>query len=140
MNHTKRRPIWRPFVLALGLSGIMISSVKAGGVNSSLDGFFNDLGYNTNVTHPNAYKGQAASYYNGGSLSVRSPIKSAQLVSVNLPDVSMGCGGIDAFMGGFSHISSDGLVQFGKAVVQNAPPFAVDLASPSLGATNQTNS
>ncbi|MFS1909547.1 conjugal transfer protein TraH [Vibrio lentus] len=40
-----------------------------------------------------------------------------------------GCGaGIDAFMGGFSHINADGLVQFGKAVVQNAAPFAVDLA------------
>lgn len=128
MNPVKRPIRWRPFALVVGLSGLMISNVQAGGVNGSLDGFFNGLGYNTNVTHPNAYKGQAASYYNAGSLSLRSPIMSVQLMNVQLPDISAGCGGIDLNMGAFSHISSDGLVQFGKAVVQNAPPFAVDLA------------
>ncbi|MEZ8138330.1 MULTISPECIES: conjugal transfer protein TraH [Vibrio] len=124
-HHT---PPGRARLIALMLSGLLTGASYAGGVNSSLDGFFNGLGYNANVTHPNAFKGQAANYYNGGSLYARTPIKSAQLMSVHLPEVSMGCGGIDAFMGGFSHINADGLVQFGKAVVQNAAPFAVDLA------------
>ncbi|MBN3495496.1 conjugal transfer protein TraH [Vibrio neptunius] len=100
----------------------------AAGVNRSLDEFFDDLGYHTNVTNPSSYKGQSANYYNGGSLYVRAPIKSAQLVSATVPSISMGCGGIDAFMGGFSHINSDQLVQFGQAIVSNATPFAVDLA------------
>lgn len=77
----------------------LICQVQAAGVSGSLDDFFNDLGYHTNVSSPNAYKGQAANYYNGGSLYVRSPIKNAQLVSATVPSVSMGCGGIDAFMG-----------------------------------------
>ncbi|WP_394252855.1 conjugal transfer protein TraH [Vibrio profundi] len=107
---------------------MLTCQVQAAGVSGSLDSFFNDLGYHTNVSNPNAYKGQAANYYNGGSLYVRSPMKNAQLVSATVPSVSMGCGGIDAFMGGFSHINSDQLVQFGQAVVSNAVPFAVDLA------------
>ncbi|MGR5096895.1 MULTISPECIES: conjugal transfer protein TraH [Vibrio] len=98
------------------------------GVSGSLDSFFNDLGYHTNVSNPSSYKGQSANYYNGGSLYVRSPIKQAQLAAVTIPSIKAGCGGIDAFMGGFSHINSDQLVQFGKAVVANATPFAVDLA------------
>lgn len=115
-------------VLGVVLSGLLCHTAQAGGVSGSLNGFFDGLGYNKNVTSPSSYKGQAANYYNGGSLSARTPIVSAQLMSINLPDVSAGCGGIDAFMGGFSHISSDQIVQFGKAVVQNAVPFAVDLA------------
>nr|WP_244230858.1 conjugal transfer protein TraH [Vibrio ouci] len=107
---------------------MFICQVEAAGVSGSLDGFFNDLGYHTNVSDPSSYKGQSASYYNGGSLYVRSPIKSAQLLSATVPPIKMGCSGIDAFMGGFSHINSDQLVQFGKAVIANATPFAVDLA------------
>lgn len=112
------------FVLTLTIS----SPIHASGVNSSLNHFFNDLGYHTNVSNPSSYKGQTANYYNGGSLFVRTPIKQAQLASVTVPSVSMGCGGIDAFMGGFSHINSDQLVQFGQSVVSSAVPFAIDLA------------
>lgn len=110
------------------LSWVLFSQAHGAGISGSLDGFFNQLGYHTNVSDPSAYKGQAAHYYNGGSLYVRSPINNAQLVSATVPSVSMGCGGIDAFMGGFSHINSDQLVQFGKAVIANSTPFAVDLA------------
>ncbi|MFS1904467.1 conjugal transfer protein TraH (plasmid) [Vibrio lentus] len=115
-------------VLGVVLSGLLCHTAQAGGVSGSLNGFFDGLGYNKNVTSPSSYKGQAASYYNGGSLSARTPIVSAQLISTTIPSISAGCGGIDAFVGGFSHISADQLVQFGKAVVQNAAPFAVDLA------------
>ncbi len=101
---------------------------QASGVGGDLDKFFDDLGYHTNVSEPNSYKGQSANFYNGGSLYVRTSIRNAQLMSVTVPSISLGCGGIDAFMGGFSHINSDKLVQFGKAVVANAVPFAVDLA------------
>ena len=98
------------------------------GVSSSLDQFFDGLGYGTNVTNPGAFKGQSANYYSGGNLFVRSTIRDAQLISVQVPSIAAGCGGIDMFMGGFSHINSDALVQQGKAIISNAVPFAVDLA------------
>ncbi|WP_210468584.1 conjugal transfer protein TraH [Vibrio crassostreae] len=120
----KRNALHLSLVISLFVSPI----TQAAGVNGSLDSFFNSLGYHTNVSNPSSYKGQAANFYNGGSLYVRSSVKNAQLAAVTIPSVNAGCGGIDAFMGGFSHINSDQLVQFGKAVVANAVPFAVDLA------------
>ena len=113
---------------AITLSLLTTSIANATGVSSSLNEFFNDLGYASNVTNPAAFKGQSANYYSGGNLFVRSPIRDAQLISVQMPSISAGCGGIDMFVGGFSHINSDQLVQTGKAIIGNAIPFAVDLA------------
>ncbi|MEZ8082804.1 conjugal transfer protein TraH [Enterovibrio norvegicus] len=93
-----------------------------------MDSFFNSSGLNANVSNPSAYQGQSASYYNGGSLFARTNIQNIELASITLPSVSAGCGGIDAFMGGFSHINSDQFVAFGKAIIANAVPFAIDLA------------
>lgn len=104
------------------------SPVYSAGVDSSLGDFFNGLSYSENVTNPSAFKGQSADYYTGGNLFVRTPIRDVQLMSMQVPKMSIGCGGIDMFMGGFSHINSDALVQQGKAIIANATPFAVDLA------------
>ncbi|MFD1877407.1 conjugal transfer protein TraH, partial [Vibrio chagasii] len=82
-------------VIGVVLCGLLCHTAQAGGLSGSLNNFFNGLGYNNNVTNPSSYKGQAANYYNGGSLSARTPIVSAQLMSIVLPDVSAGCGGID---------------------------------------------
>ncbi len=96
-------------------------------VNGSLGSFFDGLGY-ANVTNPSSFKGQTANYYSGGSLFVRTPVTNAQLVSMTVPKISAGCGGIDMFMGGFSHINSSQITQLGKSIVANALPFGVDLA------------
>jgi len=115
-------------VVTLSASITLSPAVLAGGANTSLNSFFNDLGYNANVTNPNTFKGQTANYYNGGSLFVRSKIMTISPIQFTAPSISMGCGGIDAFLGGFSHINSDQLVQFGKSIIANAAPFAVNLA------------
>lgn len=89
-------------VVILGLVlclGGPIRLAHAKGVEGSLNAFFDDLGYHTNVTHPVAFKGQSAHHYQGGSLYVRTSIQNAQLAAVTLPAISAGCGGIDAFMG-----------------------------------------
>ena len=109
-------------------ASLLAPLAHASGVSGSLNDFFNGLGYANNVTNPAAFKGQSANYYSGGNLFVRSPIRDAQLISVQMPSVAAGCGGIDMFMGGFSHINSDAIVQQGKAIIANAVPFAVDLA------------
>ncbi|CDT42442.1 conjugal transfer protein TraH [Vibrio crassostreae] len=107
---------------------ISLSGVSHADTNHSLARFFDNSGYNANVSTPTAYQGQSANYYTGGSLFVRNQIVDAQLVSVTVPSISTGCTGIDMFMGGFSHISSDQLVKLGKAIIHNAPPFIVNLA------------
>lgn len=115
-------------VVVLTLSVGLAFHAHAGSLGDSMDSFFNGSSFNSNVTNPSAYKGQSANYYNAGSLFARTNIQNIQLASITMPSVSAGCGGIDAFMGGFSHINSDQLVSFGKAVIANAVPFAVDLA------------
>jgi conjugative transfer pilus assembly protein TraH len=98
------------------------------GVQSEMNSFFSDLGGGANVTGPAAYQGQAAGYYTGGGLYTRAPQKNITPVSISLPKVSAGCGGIDIFTGGFSFINSDQLVAFLKATANNAIGFAFKLA------------
>ncbi|PUZ78685.1 conjugal transfer protein TraH, partial [Vibrio vulnificus] len=107
---------------------IALPATSHADTNNALARFFDSSGYNANVSNPSAYQGQSANYYTGGSLFVRTPIVDAQLVSVTVPSISAGCSGIDMFMGGFSHVSSDQLVKVGKAIIHNAPPFIVNLA------------
>ncbi|EGR7987539.1 conjugal transfer protein TraH, partial [Vibrio vulnificus] len=107
---------------------IALPAISHADTNNALARFFDSSGYNANVSNPSAYQGQSANYYTGGSLFVRTPIVDAQLVSVTVPSISTGCSGIDMFMGGFSHVSSDQLVKVGKAIIHNAPPFIVNLA------------
>ncbi|POC05548.1 conjugal transfer protein TraH [Vibrio vulnificus] len=107
---------------------IALPAISHADTNNALARFFDSSGYNANVSNPSAYQGQSANYYTGGSLFVRTPIVDAQLVSVTVPSISAGCSGIDMFMGGFSHVSSDQLVKVGKAIIHNAPPFIVNLA------------
>jgi conjugative transfer pilus assembly protein TraH len=118
-----------PFKITLLAASIALTpSVNARGANSSMNQFFDGLGYNTNVTNPNTYKGQTADYYNGGNLFVRTKITESSITQFTMPSISAGCGGIDAFLGGFSHINADEIVQFGKSIIANATPFAVNLA------------
>ncbi len=110
------------------LTGLSLASSAQASVNNDLGRFFDGLQFDGNTTRAQSYKGQAANYYTGGSAYIRTPIKQAQLVSLTVPEIKAGCGGIDLFSGGFSFINSDQLVQMGKAIVANAVPFAVDLA------------
>lgn len=97
-------------------------------VNSELNRFWNDLGATSTFTGPTTFQGQAAGYYTGGSLRVRSGTRTAQLGSIQLPSVEAGCGGIDIFSGSLSLISKNELVQLSKAIAANAVGYAFDLA------------
>ncbi|EHZ2651889.1 conjugal transfer protein TraH [Vibrio vulnificus] len=105
------------------------STASYGGVADDMDNFF---GGAVNYTSPGVSKGQMGGMYNGGSLSFRTPSNSMNPISVSLPSFSGGCNGIDAFMGAFSHISSEQLVALGKAIASNAASFAFDLAVATL--------
>jgi conjugative transfer pilus assembly protein TraH len=55
-------------------------------------------------------------------------VKTIQLVSMTLPDINAGCGGIDAYLGSFSFINSEQLQRFGKQIMSNAAGYFFDLA------------
>ena len=116
---------FKPTLLSLLIA---LSTPTLAGVNQDLTRFFDDLDYASNTTNGSAYKGQAANHYSGGSAYIRTPITQAQLAAFTPPSIAAGCGGIDLYSGGFSHINSDELVKMGKNIVSSAIPFAVDLA------------
>lgn len=110
-------------------SVLSIGTVSAiASVNSDLNNFFNDLGFSDNTTAPNAYSGQGAGYYSGGSLFARDSVRDVQIAQVQLPSFRSGCGGIDLFTGGFSFIDSKQLVDLMNNIINNSLGYAFNLA------------
>ena len=103
-----------------------VSKVFAG-IGEDLENFFNKTGTMANVTTPGAHKDQSGGYYTGGGVSVRNRVKNEQLATINLPGINAGCGGIDMFMGGFSHISKDALIAALRNIGTNAAGYAFKL-------------
>jgi len=97
------------FKIALLLM-ILNINISNAGIGNDLVSFFNKSGVMANVTTPGAHRDQSAGYYSGGGISVRNRVKNEQIATMQLPSVNAGCGGIDMFMGGFSHISKDALI------------------------------
>ncbi len=80
------------------------------------------------MSRAGSYEDQTAGYYTGGNLFARNQVHSSQLATIQLPDYRMGCGGIDMFMGAFSHISSAQLIEALKAIGSNMGSYALLLA------------
>ncbi|MDV7024436.1 MULTISPECIES: conjugal transfer pilus assembly protein TraH [Atlantibacter] len=111
----------------LFLSGLCVVPAQAD-VNGDLNGFFSSLGYSGNVSQAQAWQGQAAGYFSGGSVYLRNPVKNVQLISMQLPSLNAGCGGIDSYLGAFSMISGEEIQRFVKQIMSNAAGYAFDLA------------
>lgn len=117
----------KKLLLAAGVA-LFISAPAIADVNGDMNGFFGSLGYDGNVTKAQAWQGQAAGYLTGGSIYLRNPVKQVQLISMQVPSLNAGCGGIDAYLGSFSFISGAELQRFIKQIMSNAAGYAFDLA------------
>ncbi len=107
---------------------LLISNPAFATIGCDLTQFFNKLGGSANVSNPGAYKDQTAGYYTGGNIFARNQVYTSQLATIQLPDYRAGCGGIDMFMGAFSHISSEKLIEALKAIGSNMASYALLLA------------
>lgn len=84
------------------------------------------------VSGPSYVQGSQRGYFSGGSLSARWPSTNDNLFTVTMPRMKMGCGGIDMFLGGFSFMNLDYLVQKLQRILSAAPAAAFDLALKTL--------
>ncbi|WP_342259867.1 conjugal transfer protein TraH [Candidatus Tisiphia endosymbiont of Metellina segmentata] len=84
-------------------------------------------GMSVNVTKPDSYQDQAAGYYAAGGLSMRTSKTSFNPISMTPPSLTMSCNGIDAYLGSFSIISGDELVQLMKNIGTQAKAYAFSL-------------
>lgn len=115
----KYRKSWALFCLIL--CGWALPGVAS--VGSDLTHFYNSIGVSSNVTQGHAFEGQQAGYYTGGSLYGRTQVRNYQLLSLTLPSVRAGCGGIDLVNGGFSYLGK-GLEDAFKNIANNAASYA----------------
>jgi conjugative transfer pilus assembly protein TraH len=106
----------------LALGTLSLCTANAGGLNSVLDGMF------SNVTAPNVVSNQFRGAISGGGVYVRAPLSNIQVLALDPPRLSSGCGGIDLYLGAFSFITADKLTQFIRNTAQNAAPLAFKMA------------
>lgn len=114
--------------IAVMCSALFCHTVAVANVNSDMNNFFNKLGFEGNATDARAWQGQAAGYATGGNLFIRNQVKQLQIASFTPPSLNAGCGGIDAYLGSFSHINGEQLQQFVKQLMQNSTGYFFDLA------------
>ncbi|WP_341794392.1 conjugal transfer protein TraH [Rickettsia endosymbiont of Rhinocyllus conicus] len=84
-------------------------------------------GMSVNVTKPGAYQSQAAGYYAAGGLSMRTSKTAFNPISITPPTLTMSCSGIDSYLGSFSIISGEELVQLMKNIGSQAKAYAFSL-------------
>lgn len=106
----------------------LITTHSHADVNKDLTKFFNKLGGVSNISKAGAYEDQQAGFYTGGNIFARNQVHNSQLATIQMPSYRAGCGGVDMFMGAFSHISSDKLVESLKAIGSNAGSFTLMIA------------
>ena len=92
-------------------------------------GWVDDWLQQKTVSSPDYLEGQKRGYFTGGSFDARwyQPGNDYPF-SVAPPKFAAGCGGIDAFMGGFSFMNMNYLVKKLQSILTSAPAFALDIA------------
>lgn len=105
---------------------IIFNLIFAGAVRADwLDDWFEQH----TTSSPNYFEAQKRGYLTFGSFSARTGVgERIPLVTIELPRVRGGCGGIDLFLGGFSFVNPDYLVQKLQNLIQAAPVVAFNLA------------
>ena len=84
------------------------------------------------TSSPDYLSGQQRGYYSGGSFNSRWSSSTSYPVTLEMPRIKSGCGGIDVFMGGFSFMNSDYLVDKLQGILSGAAAVAFDLGLKTL--------
>jgi len=114
----------------------IVSYTTQADIASQMDNWFGNMNY-TNATNSGTYQAQGARMFTPGGFTARAPITQPfNVVNVQTPRISAGCGGIDLYTGGFSFIDADQFVENLRAIGQNAQSLAfmlaIQIVSPQL--------
>ena len=128
--------------LKLILAGVFLPLLSAAGTSEKVESWFDDMNY-SNVTGAGMYETQGARYGTLGGISTRAPITQPfNLVDIQTPKFSAGCGGIDWYSGGFSAVNADQFIENLRAIGQNAQSLAymlaIQIVSPQLSSTMES--
>ena len=98
-------------------------------MNEVMDRMFNSM---INVTPGSVYETQAAGVIAGPSMYVRNQISTIRPLVIDPPRLKTGCAGIDAYMGSFSFINKEALINMMRNIASNALPYAFKMAIGTL--------
>ncbi|WP_298636708.1 conjugal transfer protein TraH [uncultured Umboniibacter sp.] len=123
MNKPNLKTILRPILLASLI--FPCSVIYADGMQASMDNIYNQM---SNYTPPGGFETAQGHGYYGGRFTAKSMTIDPTWLSVTMPSASGGCGGIDAYAGSLSFINSERLIELFRAIAQQAPAYAFQLA------------
>ncbi len=112
-----------PNRVRLFLSGLILATAANAApvsAQSWAESWFDNVTY----TSPGSFEDQTRGYVTAGGMSGRVDVHNDYLMSLSLPKVKAGCGGIDMFLGGMSFLDPDYLVQKLESILQAAPAVA----------------
>ncbi len=113
-------------LLVLCAALLTVTPAASADVNSDMNQFFNKLGF-ASIPHNRASGRAGRRVCLWWLLYARTQVKNIQLISMTLPDINAGCGGIDAYLGSFSFINGDQLQRFVKQIMSNAAGYFLTL-------------
>lgn len=119
------------FLIAVATAAIVIvlsitpSPVRAQGFEQQMQDTFGAM---VSVTEPSVVLGSTRGVVSGGNFTVKNKVITADLISLEMPRIKMGCGGWDIFGGSFSFISSEQIVAMLRSIAASAVAYAFKLA------------
>lgn len=113
----------------IGFGWLVLSCMESFGSNTKL---LDKLGILGNVNRPEIWEDQLGGYMTGGSIHASVPVSSLELVTLDPPSFNAGCGGINAYFGGFGYINGRQLEELFKNIGSNALSFGTMLTMKTL--------
>jgi len=111
---------------------ILAPTEAAASTQSELDSFLREWEMQLQTTAPGFYQGQQRGYITGGAVNLRFPSRNFVPLTLSMPSLRAGCGGISFFGGAFSYINGEQFTQFLQNIAQNAVGMAFQLALQTL--------
>ncbi|MBI5642623.1 MAG: conjugal transfer protein TraH [Deltaproteobacteria bacterium] len=116
-------------IMAAVLTVIFVSAFNPSPANAGwVDDWFDQATY----SGASSFEGQKRGYYTAGNFSARFSHSNDYLATASLPEFKSGCGGIDAFLGGFSFMDMEYLGDKFQNIMTAAPVFAFNIALRAL--------
>ncbi len=82
----------------------------------------------SNASKPEVWNDQLGGFATGGSFYARTPTTNLQLLTIDPPSLDIGCGGINAFFGGFGYINSAKFEELIKNIGTSTTSYVTMLA------------
>ncbi|MCQ1058409.1 conjugal transfer protein TraH [Photobacterium sp. ZSDE20] len=135
MSNFSQRFKLKPLVFGMAVAVLISTPIEVSAstesLRSSVDKIF---GFTTTSSKPERFQlgANGRRVYSGGATSIRFRTQPFNVINFQAPRANIGCGGIDFYGGSIDLMSSDQLIQAGRAIASAATVYAFRLALNSI--------